>query len=96
MDKRKKGKKTISIPKGAKKLHIDGSVWYWKYTTHDIHSGTVVILCMETGKKYKVDDHVLKGMTPDLVEREKHKNGSSFRITPAEIKKYIKEQIRND
>lgn len=93
MDKHKKGKKEISIPRGAKKLNIGSTEWYWKYASHSIYCGTITMLCMDTGKKYKVSDYVLKGANPNDIERTKHKSPGEFQILPEEIKSYIKEHL---
>ena len=95
MDKRKKGKKEISIPRGSKKLHIDGKIWYWKYTCYagECLCSTLIILCMETGKKYKVKDYAFKGWSSYDVERTKHKSPGCFQILPSEVKEYIEENI---
>ena len=93
MDKRKKGKKEISIPKGARKLNIGDTIWYWKYAPHSMGCGTIIILCVDTGKKYRVHDYVLKGADPSDIERTKYKSPGSFQILPEEVKSYIKKHL---
>lgn len=71
---KEKKKKLAGIPKGSRKLHINGEVWHWK------HNGSNNIVVSPERKKYVVSDYKIPGAYVD---------DHYYSITPGMVKEYI-------
>jgi hypothetical protein len=87
MDKRKKGhkNKSLSIPKGSRKLHISNEIWHWKSTA------TSVVITAPNGDKHYQNCWTVMGWSHYDWERGTYKRYSH--ATPGKVKKYIEENI---
>lgn len=72
--------------KGARKLDIDGQIWWWTI------GHLLITIWGPDGTKHRVTITEVRGVSPAVYERGQHKRTVDGMVTPAHVRQWIQRQ----